>query len=186
MLIMMPDIMDKLTFPLERSSAMRLMGILWTGSVSGQILVGSLLLIGVLFMGKLGFSPLSIIFFIIFIVPMALILHHRLVRKGKHLMVPWCEIELNGDELRFQTGFPNTMNPKIQLVTITDKNRDILLKGGEDTGYQLQLSGDTFPVIKLGLWINFEDAEKSANDLKKLLKGKILDKSRKNVSETED
>ncbi|MHA2090860.1 MAG: hypothetical protein ACW98K_08365 [Candidatus Kariarchaeaceae archaeon] len=142
--------MKELTFPLERSPSMKLLGIFWTGSISGQVLVGFLLFIGLFFMGNEHFNLLSISFFIGFILPISFLLHKRLVRKGKKLMKPWCEIQYVKDTLTYKTGFP----------------------------YHLRLSGKADPPVRLGLWSQLDQARKSAKKLQSLLGGDLDEKLR--------
>ncbi|MHA2252111.1 MAG: hypothetical protein ACXAD7_17230 [Candidatus Kariarchaeaceae archaeon] len=165
--------MKELSFPLERSPSMQLLGKIWTGSISGQVLVGALLLIGVYFMGMEEFNIISIAFFIGFILPVSYILHKRLVRKGKKLMHPWCDIQYEKNNISFKTGFPNTMNPEWQTVKITKENKNITIKGGELSGYHLKLGGT--PPVRLGLWMNLSDAKESAKELASLLGGDVTE-----------
>ncbi|MHA2169739.1 MAG: hypothetical protein ACXAB7_07580 [Candidatus Kariarchaeaceae archaeon] len=170
--------MKELTFPLERSPSMKLLGIFWTGSISGQILVGFLLFIGLFFMGNEHFNLLSISFFIGFILPISFLLHKRLVRKGKKLMKPWCEIQYVKDTLTYKTGFPNTMNPDWQELKITKENNSIIIIGSEVGGYHLRLSGKADPPVRLGLWSQLDQARKSAKKLQSLLGGDLDEKLR--------
>lgn len=169
----MNDKKNEYSFPLERSSAMKFLGGLWTGSFSGQILVSTLLFIGVLFMGNQKFNLLSISFFIGFIMPIVYLMHTRIVKKGKKLMKPWCDVKIENNILNFRTGFPNTTIPGWQEVTLDEENRDFVIKGNQVGGYHLRLSGDE--IIRLGLWMNLEDARKAANDLSVLTKGNVTE-----------
>lgn len=162
---------SELSFPLERSSAMRILGIMWTGSFSGQIIVSALLLIGLLFMGNQDFNLLSISFFIGFTLPLSILIHKRVVSKGKKLMRPWCDIKFENNILYYRSGFPNTMDPNWQEVVVTNDNRDVKIKGSEVGGYHLRLSGSA--VIRLGLWERWEDARENAEKLVKFTKGHI-------------
>ncbi|MCY3414690.1 MAG: hypothetical protein INQ03_23775 [Candidatus Heimdallarchaeota archaeon] len=169
--------MEEIQFPLERYPAMTWLGYLMTGAISGRILVSALLVIGGVFMVNVGFAPISFIFFIIFVLPMAIVFQKRLVIRSKKLMSTVCEILVNDSMLSYKTGFPNTMQPEWQEVKITDKNKNILIKGSADkdknSGYFLQLSGNAYPEIKLGLWYELEDAWEAAKQLQRVLRGEI-------------
>lgn len=172
-----------LSFPLERTSAMRFLGIMWTGYASGQILVSILLLIGVLFLGNQKFSFLSIFFFVGFILPVSIYLHRRMVSKGRKLMRKWCDIKYKDNLLYFKTGFPNTMNPEwqsIKIEEVEEENQKIILKGEEVGGYHLRINHDD--VYRFGLWLNFEDANSSARELAKLLNWQIVNETRDDKS----
>ena len=166
--------MTELSFPLEREQNIKLLGMLLTGVITGRILSGTLIMIGLFFMNSMQFAPISLVFFVVFIAPMALLLYRRMVTKGKQLMKPWCDIIFKEEsKMELKTGYPNTMDPNWREIEITDENRDIYIRGSEETGFQLQLSGDAFPDIRIGLWVNKENAEKAADELKIHLKGKI-------------
>ncbi|MCE7734734.1 MAG: hypothetical protein GPJ54_07660 [Candidatus Heimdallarchaeota archaeon] len=169
----MTDQENEFSFPLERSPAMKILGGLWTGSFSGQVLVGVLLFIGILFMGNQSFNLLSISFFIGFIMPIVYLMHTRIVKTGKKLMKPWCDVKIENNILNFRTGFPNTTIPGWQEVTLDKKNRDFIIKGNQVGGYHLRLSGDE--IIRLGLWMNLDHARKAANDLSVLTKGNVTE-----------
>lgn len=167
--------MEELVFPIERNSAMHRLGILMTGAVSGRILVSALLLIGIAFMGTQGFSPISIMFFIVFIGPMSVLVHKRLVKRGKLLMRELCTLKIDGENITYWTGYPNSMNPYPINLTIDDKNKDIVIKGELDTGYHLRLTGNAYPPTMFGLWYDLEEARKAAEMLKKYTKGAITE-----------
>ena len=169
----MSDKKNEFSFPLERSQAMKFLGGLWTGSFSGQILVSTLLFIGVLFMGNQRFNLLSISFFIGFIMPIVYLMHTRIVKKGKKLMKPWCDVKIENDVLNFRTGFPNTTISGWQELKLDKNNRDFVIKGNQIGGYHLRLSGDV--IVRLGLWMNIEEARQAANDLSVLTKGTVTE-----------
>ena len=164
---------NEFSFPLERSPAMKVLGSLWTGSLPVQILVSALLLIGILFLGNQGFNILSISFFIGFIIPLTYLMHTRIVRRGKILMKPWCDVKIENDILNFRTGFPNTTIPGWQEITLDKENRDFVIRGNQVGGYHLRLSGKE--VIRLGLWMNLDEARKAANDLVALTSGNVTE-----------
>jgi hypothetical protein len=165
---------NELSFPLERTPAMKVLGSLWTGSFSGQVIVSALFLIGLLFMANQDFNVLSISFFIGFILPICYLIHTRVVRRGKKLMKPWCDIKVEGNILHYRTGFPNTTIPGWQNVTLDKSNRDLILRGNEVGGYHLRLSGEV--VVRLGLWLDIEQARSSALNLSKLTQGQVSEK----------
>ncbi len=162
---------NEFSFELERSPAMKLLGSLWTGSFSGLILVSALIAIGLVFMTSQKFNILSIVFFMGFILPISYMMHIRVVRKGKALMKPWCNIRIEDEVLHYKTGFPNTMEPDWHEVSITDETRNFTIKGSEVGGYHLRVSGPG--IIRLGLWANLLDAQESANKLIKLTGGTV-------------
>ncbi|MCH8906469.1 MAG: hypothetical protein IH840_05200 [Candidatus Heimdallarchaeota archaeon] len=168
--------MSELTFPLERSPAMKILGNLWTGKISGQILVLVLLAIGVAFLGNQGFNFLSIFFVLGFILPTAYWIHKRVVTKGKRLMGGWCDVKVQKNTLSYKTGFPNTMNPEWQELTLTKKNRNIIIRGGEVGGYHLRIGGTDKNPLRLGLWVNLENAREGGQQLADLLGGKVSEK----------
>jgi len=180
------------SYPLERSPAMRILGVMWTGKISGQIFIFILIMIGVGFMGALRFAPITIIFFIIFIIPNSILIHLRLVRKGKKLMEGWCDVKFYSESniLEYKSGFPNTMDPDWQEVEITEENRDITIKGSERGGYHMRLGekpDEENEYIRLGLWINLDDAIHAAEQLQEHLGGhlevKIQEKNEENPVE---
>ncbi len=77
-------------FDIERTTPMNILGNIMTGSISGIIIVSVLLLIGILFLSNQNFSPISIIYFSVFILPMAFVIYNRLVKRGKKLMGNIC------------------------------------------------------------------------------------------------
>jgi hypothetical protein len=105
--------------------------------------------------------------------PIVYLMHTRIVKKGKKLMKPWCDVKIENNILNFRTGFPNTTIPGWQEVTLDEENRDFVIKGNQVGGYHLRLSGDE--IIRLGLWMNLEDARKAANDLSVLTKGNVTE-----------
>ncbi|MHA2098480.1 MAG: hypothetical protein ACW99A_07320 [Candidatus Kariarchaeaceae archaeon] len=161
----------ELSFHLERTPAMKFLGSLWTGSFSGQVIVSALFLIGLFFMANQKFNILSISFFIGFTLPICYLLHTRIVRRGKKLMKTWCDIKVENETLHFRTGFPNTTIPGWQEVTLDTENRDLIIKGNEVGGYHLRLSGET--IVRLGLWLDLEQARSSAAILSELTKGSV-------------
>ncbi len=170
--------MEELVFPIERNSAMHWFAVLMTGAVAGKILVSGMLLIGLAFMWTQGFSFISIAFFIVFIAPMSVLIHKRLVKRGTLLMKDWCKLSVDKNSITFVSGYPNTMNPFVQEVKITEKNRDILIRGQLDTGYQLKLSGNVYPEIRFGLWFELDDAREAALKLSKIIKGKVIEETK--------
>ncbi|MDH5404027.1 MAG: hypothetical protein OEZ01_10215 [Candidatus Heimdallarchaeota archaeon] len=166
--------MEKLSFPLERSPAMRLLGYLMTGNLLGQILILVLFSIGFFFMVNQEFNLISLFFFSFFILPMSYLFHKRFVSKGKSLMYPWCEVIVVNDQIKIKSGFPNTMNPGWQIIDLSEITKNILIKGDDESGYFLQLSGDNIPFIRLGLWINKIEAISSAEKLATLINGIVV------------
>ena len=159
--------MEELEFPIERTKPMQLLGNLWTGNILGQVLVGVLIIIAIILMNAWDFALISIIFTVIFIIPMILLIHKSMVSKSKKLMRTSCNLQFEGDELQFRSGFPNTMETKWQSVSITDENKHILLTGSETGGIHIKLSGDDKKVIRLGLWVDLEEAMNGAKLLQK-------------------
>ncbi|OLS20087.1 MAG: hypothetical protein HeimC2_38880 [Candidatus Heimdallarchaeota archaeon LC_2] len=162
---------NEFSFQLERSPSMRVLGSLWTGSFSGQILVGALFTIGLVFMTSQKFNILSISFFIGFIFPMLYLMHTRIVRKGKELMKPWCNIKIENKILHYKTGFPNTMEIGWQEISINVETQNFTIKGSEVGGYHLRLSGSE--IVRLGLWLNLSDAQEAASRLANLTGGVV-------------
>lgn len=162
---------NEFSFELQRTPAMKVLGSLWTGSFSGQILVSALIAIGLVFMTSQKFNILSIVFFMGFILPISFTMHKRVVRKGKALMKPWCYVRIEDNILHYKTGFPNTMEPEWQEVPITDDTRNFTIKGSDVGGYHLRVSGSD--IIRLGLWANLSDAQESANKLIELTGGVV-------------
>ena len=166
-------------FDIERTTPMNILGHIMTGSISGIIIVSVLLFIGILFLSNQNFSPISIIYFSIFILPMGFIIYNRLVKRGKKLMGDICfvVISLENDikKLKFKSGFPNTMNPNWQILSIDDKNRDLEIKGDDLGGYYIKLNNNDNQNedIRLGLWIDLIDAEENAKKLQKDLGGNL-------------
>ena len=171
--------MEELEFPIERTKPMKLLGNLWTGNVLGQVLVGVLIIIAIMLMNAWDFAPISIIFTVIFIIPMVLLIHKSMVSKSKKLMRTTCNLQFEDKELQYKSGFPNTMETRWQSVSITDKNKNILLTGSETGGIHIKLSGDSKKVIRLGLWVDLGEAMIGAKMLQKWLKGDIIDETRK-------
>ncbi len=166
---------DEIIFPIERTPAMRLMGHIWTGYISGEILVGILIATSLLAMGKSNFSIISIIYTIVFIIPLILFIHFRMVRKGKKLMRDYTLIQFDGEILSYITGFPNTTDPNWQNMVVDDKHRDIEIRGADGIGFHLRIGVDK--PVRLGLWIDINDARKGAEKLNKWLKGSITEKN---------
>ncbi len=171
--------MEELEFPIERTKPMKLLGNLWTGNVLGQVLVGVLIVVAIVLMNAWDFALISVIFTLVFIIPMVLLIHKNMVSKSKKLMRTTCDLQFENDTLQFRSAFPNTMDTKWQSVTIDDENKNILLVGSETGGIHIKLSGDSKKVIRLGLWIEFEEAMNGAKMLQKWLKGDISDTTRK-------
>lgn len=169
---------EEMSFPLERSPAMRILGGILTGKLSGQIIVAVLLIIGVAFMGGLQFAPISIIFFFVFFVPVSIMVHLRIISKGKKLMGGWCDIRYYTESktLEYRTGFPNTMQPEWQEAEITEEIENIHIIGGEVGGYQLRLGEpeDKAEAIRLGLWVKLDDVKEAAEKLANLWNGEIF------------
>jgi len=179
--------MEEFQFPIERSSAMKLLGQFWTGIIPGQILIGALIFISLLFMGNQQFNLISIIIFFLIFLPFIIVIHQRFVNKGRRLMVSSCSIRFDTDEMKFEftSGFPNTMKPELQEVIIQDKNRDVTIKGDSVGGYHLRLGNvKDIRAIRLGLWFDKEDAVNGANKLVNLTNGQLYDES--NESEKDD
>ena len=143
--------LEELEFPIERTKPMKLLGNLWTGNVLGQVLVGVLIVVSIVLMNAWDFAPISIIFTIVFIIPMVLLIHKNMVSKSKKLMRTTCDLQFEGNTLQYRSGFPNTMDTKWQSVGIDDKNKNIILMGSETGGIHIKLSGDSKKVIRLGL-----------------------------------
>lgn len=176
--------MEELEFPIDRTKPMQLLGNLWTGNVLGQVLVGVLIVIAIILMNAWDFALISIIFTVIFIMPMVLLIHKSMVSKSKKLMRTTCNMQFEDNVLQFRSGFPNTMDTKWQSVDISDENKNILLKGSETGGIHIKLSGDSKKVVRLGLWLNLEEAIIGAKMLQKWLKGDIRDETRKPENNT--
>ncbi len=51
-------------------------------------------------------------------------------------------LENNMTKLKFKSGFPNTMNPDWQVLSINDKNKDIEIKGDDLGGYYIKLNNN--------------------------------------------
>ena len=172
--------MEELHFPIQRTTAMRLLGQFWTGIIPGQIIVGVLIFIGLFFLGNQEFSLISLIIFFLLFLPFALIIHQRFVKKGKRLMTEWCDIRFFTEEMRieYSSGFPNTMKPDRQNILVTDNNKDITIKGDNVAGYHLRLGIEAkIDATRFGLWFNVQDAENAAIKLAALTKGKIVNET---------
>ena len=170
---------QRLEFDIERTTPMNILGHIMTGSISGIIIVSVLLLIGILFLSNQNFSPISIIYFSVFILPMGFVIYNRLVKRGKKLMGNICVVIISIDndmtKIKFKSGFPNTMNPDWQTLSLSEKNRDIKIKGDDLGGYYIKLNNDDNDDkdIRLGLWIDLIDAEDNAKKLQKDLGGNL-------------
>jgi hypothetical protein len=141
---------------------------MWTGTFMGQLLVGILIVIGLLFLSSQDFTPISILFSVFFLLPMAVSIHMRLVSKGKRLMRNWCDVKLFPESMSIQvlSGYPNTMIHGWKDIPITDDNKDVVIIGGEVSGYQLRLGNEAVKdAVRLGLWLELEDAKAAAEQM---------------------
>ena len=168
--------MEEIVFPIERSAPMRVLGNLWTGIALGYLLVTSMIIISVYFMKQLNFSIASLFVFFVLFLPIGIFIHVRLVVRGQKLMKPLCKISFDSEKrvLYFQTGFPNTMNPRPQKMEINSDNQDLTVKGTELGGYQIWVGPKQgIEATRLGLWLDLQDAIESATKLSKLVGGKV-------------
>ena len=110
---------------------------------------------------------------------MRFVIYNRLVKRGKKLMGNICVVIISIDndmtKIKFKSGFPNTMNPDWQTLSLSEKNRDIKIKGDDLGGYYIKLNNDDNDDkdIRLGLWIDLIDAEDNAKKLQKDLGGNL-------------
>ncbi len=169
---------------LERTPAMTLAGGILTNYYLGLIIVVFLVFLSVFFVIDTNFSLLSLLFLLVFTLPVFTFTHFRLVMRGKRAMKGICEIYIDDEQIIYESGYPNVLRPGKR--TFPKKEiKQLSVKGNPLFGYFIQVQkhvSNTAPnprekggFINWGLWREPSSAINIANDLGQVLKVPVIE-----------
>lgn len=175
---------EAITIVLERTRAMRIIGSVVTGNISGIIFNSVLLFIGVIMLVELQFALIALLFFLFFIIPTIYLIHTRLVSRGSKLMERYTVLRYKDDYLMYYSAYPHTffLDPiKIFYNDIIN----VIVKGYIPFGFYVELERETINKAlnevkktkekrkieksRIGLWLTSEDAIEFGTSISKKL-----------------
>ena len=152
-------------FAVHRTKTLYLLGYFLTPLLIGLLTISFLVLITAYFMVKSDLSLLSIIFAVVFTLPVTVFLHYYAVKPSNKILSPITKVIREKDMIYIHNVFPNVARPRVHQFKLSEV-KDYSIYAAGSIGFRIEIHTKEGKV-PLGLFATEEEANMALTFFKK-------------------